>query len=310
VKTLKQFKSAVILNRSIAPNLMHLAFEWSEDLLPPLPGQFFTFLPAMVESSAGIILRRPLAFAGFESKKHAAKSSGYQSAIAHSIYQIRGPCTRALALQRPGSHIDIIASLGNSFPYPDGDEKAIIAGGGIGIGPMLFLAASLAENGTIAQSYIENNSKSFETSISGKEIQLVFGFRNTLFVPKFKEPTYDIPILNTWEKLLSGAFMATDDGSEGFHGTVLDALEFLKKDDKSLEIWHIYGCGPGAMIAELAAFAERNNFPAHLSAEQWMACGIGACQGCVLPARKGGYLRVCADGPVFEADAIDWEACL
>ena len=79
------------------------------------------------------------------SLKNTANSSTSLSAIAHSIYQIRGPCTKALALQQAGSYIDIIASLGNSFPYPD-RKKVIIAGGGIGIGPMLFLAASLAEN--------------------------------------------------------------------------------------------------------------------------------------------------------------------
>jgi len=90
----------------------------------------------------------------FRIQKHAANHPAITSGYRSLDYQIRGPCTRALALQRPGSHIDIIASLGNSFPYPDGDEKAIIAGGGIGIGPMLFLAASLAENGTIAQKLI------------------------------------------------------------------------------------------------------------------------------------------------------------
>ncbi|HPN02903.1 MAG TPA: hypothetical protein PLH76_02695 [Rectinema sp.] len=310
MKTLKQFNSTIILNRSIAPNLMHLAFEWPEDLQPPLPGQFFTFLPSMVESSAGIILRRPLAFAGFEPKKNTADSSASLSAIAHSIYQIRGPCTKALALQQAGSYIDIIASLGNSFPYPDREEEVIIAGGGIGIGPMLFLAASLAENIAIPEDHIENILKPLESSRSSKEMKLIFGFRSMPLVPSFKEATGNNSIAKTWERLLSGAFIATDDGSKGFHGTVLDALEFLKKTDKLARFWHVYGCGPEAMIAKLAAFAKRNNFPAHLSAEQWMACGIGACQGCVLPARTGGYLRVCSDGPVFEANAIDWEACL
>ncbi len=271
METLKQFNSAIILNRPIAPNLMHLAFEWPEDLQPPLPGQFFTFLPSMVDSSAGIILRRPLAFAGFEPKKNTADSYASLSAIAHSIYQIRGPCTKALAIQQAGSYIDIIASLGNSFPYPNREEKVIIAGGGIGVGPMLFLAASLAENIAIPQDHIENISKPLEFSGSSKEIKLVFGFRSMLLVPSFKESIGNSPIAKTWERLLSGAFIATDDGSKGFHGTVLDALESLKKTDKSARFWHVYGCGPEAMIAKLAAFARQNSLPAHLSASQSMA---------------------------------------
>jgi dihydroorotate dehydrogenase electron transfer subunit len=63
------------------------------------------------------------------------------------------------------------------------------------------------------------------------------------------------------------------------------------------------------MLASLASLAKDKAWPASLSAEQWMACGVGACMGCTLPRADGrGYLRACADGPVFEAGAIDWEA--
>lgn len=293
---MRQFNAPVVIHEAIAPNWMHLAFEWPLDLPAPQAGQFFTVLPAMVELGAGTILRRPLAFAGFEPaewKNRASAATG--SAIAHSIYQVRGPGTRALALQAPGSSIDVIAPLGSSFPLPLRGEKAMIAGGGIGIGPMLFLAASLSQE---------------DLQPGNPEFQLVLGFRSTSLIPLRAASADDSPMASLWRRLLSHAFFATDDGSEGFRGTVVDALSFLKEKEASPRDWHIYGCGPGPMLASLAKFAETHHIAAHCSAEQWMACGVGACQGCVLPATSGDFLRVCADGPIFEASQIDWEASL
>lgn len=293
---MRQLNAPVVINKAIAPNWVHLAFEWPSDLQEPKPGQFFTVLPAMVELGAGTLLRRPLAFAGFEPAKQKKNAlSGKSSAIVHAIYQIRGPGTKALALQAPGSRIDVIAPLGNSFPWPRQGEKAIIAGGGIGIGPLLFLAASLFQ---------EN------LQLGGPEFQLVLGFRSASLIPLRVGFSDGGPMASLWKELLSRAFFATDDGSEGFRGTVVDALSSLKPKETSPEAWHIYGCGPGPMLASLAKFAKTHHIAAHFSAEQWMACGVGACHGCVLPSASGDFLRVCADGPVFEADRIDWEAGL
>ncbi len=296
VDLMRQFNALVLINEAIAPTWMHLAFEWPSNLPAPRAGQFFTVLPAMVELGAGTMLRRPLAFAGFEPEERQNRASAAtDKAIAHSIYQVRGPGTRALACHVPGSLIDVIAPLGNGFPPPLLEEKAIIAGGGIGIGPVLFLAASLSK----------------EASRRGKpEFQLVLGFRSASLIPLRAGSADDSPMAFLWKELLAQAFLTTDDGSEGFRGTVVDALSSLRDRDGSSKEWHLYGCGPGPMLASLAKFADAHHIAAHCSAEQWMACGVGACHGCVLPATSGGFLRVCADGPVFEANQIDWEASL
>lgn len=296
VDLMRQFNAPVLINKAIAPNWMHFAFEWPSDLPAPHAGQFFTVLPSMVEFGAGTILRRPLAFAGFEPTGHEDRASAATGkAIAHSIYQIRGPGTRALAQQGPGSLIDVIAPLGNSFPLPLRKEKAIIVGGGIGIGPVLFLAASLSQENLPAFVH---------------EFQLVLGFRSASLIPLRAESADDSPMTLLWKKLLAKALLATDDGSEGFRGTVVEALSLLKSSDGSSKDWHLYGCGPRPMLAALATFAKTQQIAAHCSAEQWMACGVGACHGCVLPTTSGGFLRVCADGPVFDANQIDWEASL
>ncbi len=208
---------------------------------------------------------------------------------------------------RPGTSISIIGPLGNSFPEPAQNETALVAGGGIGIGPMLFLAAWLR----------------------AKKLpyRFVAGFRSMSMVPLrahawFADSATTLPPADAvephgattargmalmWRQLLEGATIATDDGSLGIKGTVLDALAHLDAAAPSSERWHLYGCGPSPMLAALARFAPARRAAAHFSAEQWMACGVGACHGCVIPAAAGGYLRVCADGPVFSAEAIDWE---
>jgi len=314
---MRQFEAKILINEPIAPNLMQLAFEWPQNLADPSPGQFFTVLPPMVEIGAGTLLRRPLAFAGFEpgaegnaAAAHGGAQQGAEASsvgattrlkgpAAHSIYQVRGAGTKALAALRPGTSISIIAPLGNFFPEPAEGETALIAGGGIGIGPMLFLAAWLRAKGL--------------------PCRFVAGFRSAAMVPlrtlaqlsPGAAPTggaeaRDMALV--WRELLDGATIATDDGSLGARGTVLDALAELDAVSPAAERWHLYGCGPGPMLAALARFTPARRAAAHFSAEQWMACGVGACHGCVLPAAAGGYLRVCADGPVFSAETIDWEA--
>ena len=298
---MRQFNAPILINTAIAPNWMHLAFEWPSGLPEPAPGQFFTVLPTMVELGAGTLLRRPLAFAGFEPAKDT------KNAVAHSIYQIRGHGTKGLSIQTPGSAIDVIGPLGNVFPPSQRGEKTVIAGGGIGIGPMLFLASWLSQGGTACGGAAQD-----EAAQGGQDVLLALGFRSASLIPFRAEAggTDESPMAEQWRRLLARARFATDDGTEGLHGTLVDALEVLWNREAPPRAWHLYGCGPGPMLAALAKFAAARTLPAHFSAEQWMACGVGACQGCVIPTRSGDFVRVCADGPVFEADTIDWEACL
>jgi dihydroorotate dehydrogenase electron transfer subunit len=205
--------------------------------------------------------------------------------LAHTVYQIRGIGTKALATHTPGSTIDIIGPLGNAFPEPARDEIAIIVGGGIGIGPMLFLASVFSQ-----QSF---------------PYELIVGFRTAASIPLRSAGLGAFTPLQ-WNALLKNALITTDDGSEGVKGTVIDALVHLESVKRSSSRWHIYGCGPSPMLAAIARFASARGAAAHVSVEQYMACGVGACQGCVIRAAAGGYYRVCADGPVFSANTIDW----
>jgi NAD(P)H-flavin reductase len=100
-------------------------------------------------------------------------------------------------------------------------------------------------------------------------------------------------------RLLRGPRVATDDGSVGFHGLVTELL--AGELDPSVTV---YACGPPPMLEAVRALCEAEDVPAQLALESGMACGYGACFGCVVPTRDG-YVRLCVDGPVLDASALD-----
>lgn len=289
---MRQFDATVTVNRDISPSWKVLGFSWPGDLLPPRPGQFFTFRPAAIEAGDSGLLRRPLAFAA------------YVSGEAYALYQVRGAGTRALAAAREGSSLDIIGALGNVFPAPAAAERPILLGGGIGIGPLLFLHAALRGDAAGAAAPL-----------------LALGFRSASFVPDFSaalraggepenSPSPGSSGLRRLAESLAEATIATDDGSRGYRGTVLQAADSATAAEPkaaSAARPHWYACGPGPMLSAIAYAAKARRIAAHVSVEQWMACGVGACHGCVLPAAGGGYVRACADGPVFPSEALSWK---
>jgi NAD(P)H-flavin reductase len=101
--------------------------------------------------------------------------------------------------------------------------------------------------------------------------------------------------------LLANARLATDDGSAGHHGLVTELVEAELDERPHAEL---YACGPPAMLEAIRALAAGREVPAQLALESGMACGFGACFGCVVPTREGGYVRVCVDGPVLDADEL------
>ena len=286
---MRQFDATILVNRDISPSWKVLGFFWPKDAPRPEPGQFFTFRPKALEPGDAGLLRRPLAFAAFDGR------------AAYALYQIRGSGTKALAATAEGSSLDVIGALGNAFPLPLADEEPILLGGGIGIGPLLFLDSTLRG--------MDTNSR--------REPTLLLGFRSSAFVPDFGAAigltggtsTGGNQGLEVLAKSLAAALIATDDGTRGFGGTVVAALgaRIDSMGGAARGKRHYYACGPGPMLAALDAAARAEGAACHLSVEQWMACGVGACYGCVLPSTKGGYLRACADGPVFAGGDIAWK---
>jgi NAD(P)H-flavin reductase len=178
-----------------------------------------------------------------------------------------GPGTARLAALRPGDGLWILGPLGRGFaPARDG-RAAVLAGGGVGIAPLAIWADALRSDGADAA--------------------VLLGFRD--------EPHA------RGAALIEGARVATDDGSSGRAGLVTDLLRDALAANPHAEV---YACGPPPMLEAVRALCEELGVPAQLALESGMACGYGACFGCVVPTRSG-YVRLCVDGPVLDAAELE-----
>jgi dihydroorotate dehydrogenase electron transfer subunit len=176
-----------------------------------------------------------------------------------------GPGTRRLCELRTGDGLWALGPLGRGFSRPPEGLRAILVGGGVGIAPLAILQDELEAPVTV-----------------------LLGFRDR---PRAQGAA-----------LLDGARVASDDGSIGHRGLVTELLaEELERDPHAV----VYACGPAGMIEGVRALCAQRGTPAQLALEAGMACGFGACFGCVVPRRGGGYLRVCLDGPVVDAAELE-----
>ena len=190
------------------------------------------------------------------------------------VYRVVGGGTKIMSTYEEGDEIQIIGPLGNGFDMKDG--KAILVGGGIGIPPMVELAKNLSEK------------------IGKENVISVMGYRDELFLVDELEQ-------------FSTVVIATEDGSTGTKGTVIDALNENGVDGDVL-----YACGPIPMLKALKDWANGKGIECQISLEERMACGIGACLACVCKTKEKDEhsnvcnKRICKDGPVFDANEIDF----
>jgi dihydroorotate dehydrogenase electron transfer subunit len=181
-----------------------------------------------------------------------------------------GPGTARLCELQAGDELWLLGPLGIGFTPPSDGRRAILAGGGIGIPPLSAWARELAARGIGADALL--------------------GFRDAEHAAGAALLT-DAPVQ-----------VATDDGSVGRQGLVTDLLAAALDEDPGATV---YACGPPGMLEAVRALCAARAVDAQLALEAGMACGFGACYGCVVPVREGGYVRLCVDGPVLAADRID-----
>lgn len=185
-----------------------------------------------------------------------------------------GRGTELMALKSHGT-LDVIGPLGNGFALPPEGKDVLLVAGGVGVAPLIFFADVL------------------QTSPGHHSARGLYGGATQ----------EHLPLWTDFGGRCEEFYVATEDGSAGEQGLVTDLLpEQLRRGD----LQAVYTCGPRPMMAKVAATALEHGLPCYASLEQWMGCGVGACMGCVVPATAGGYVRVCKDGPVFDAAQIDW----
>lgn len=188
------------------------------------------------------------------------------------VYRTVGEGTMEFSRYTEGTKVRILGILGNGFPVAEGKgKKVFLMGGGIGIPPLVQLAKQLEAESTA-----------------------IIGYRDKQLFLKEDLENY------------AKVYVATEDGSVGTRGNVMDAIE-----ENGLDAEVIFACGPMPMLRAIKQYAKKKEIPAYISLEERMACGVGACLGCVCKTTRKDHhshvnnARICTDGPVFLAEDVD-----
>lgn len=188
------------------------------------------------------------------------------------VYRVVGKGTEEFSKAEAGDSFEILGPLGNGFPIEEAKgKKVLMIGGGIGVPPMLQTAKE----------------------IEGEAI-IVSGYRNQdLFLKEELESAGTL-------------FIATEDGSVGTKGNVVDAIR-----ENQIEADMMFACGPKPMLRALKNYALEKGIPCWISMEEKMACGVGACLACVCQSKDVDShshvhnKRICKDGPVFLSTEVE-----
>jgi dihydroorotate dehydrogenase electron transfer subunit len=282
----RQARARVISQRDYGAGHRWLELEAPSDFARPEPGQFVQLLLA---PPSPVLLPRPMSVASVEERRGRPRLGFLYGAV--------GTGTRALARLESGDPVDVLGPLGRGFPLEATGTPVLVAGGR-GVAPLVFAADALRRR--------------------GRRCEFFFGARSRAALVGLEDARRQI------DRLGGRLHLATDDGSRGARGTVLDLLERVA--ERLPQPLVVHACGPHAMLAGVARWAMRRGTAAYLAMESVMACGTGVCRGCPLPRSAEGracylgsradapslfgnadYAMCCTEGPVFEARELDWE---
>jgi dihydroorotate dehydrogenase electron transfer subunit len=261
----KQFAVSVREVKKMSSYVYRLVFNSNYLAKAALPGNFIHV------KVKGVILRRPFSIHKVEDNS------------VFLLFKVKGRGTRALCNYKKGESLDVIGPLGKGFKVSSQKSKLscqnILIAGGIGVAPLMFLAQKISKK----------NEGKFHT----RNLILLGGKNKN-----------DIICQKSFTELGFKPLVATEDGSRGRKGNVIDLLRDILPRTKSQEPRAVYACGPEAMFRALnKAVKKYPNISCQVSFEQFMGCGIGTCCACTIET-KNGYKKVCKDGPVFDINDI------
>lgn len=264
--------ATVLYNDRLAPGYYRMGIAWKTPDVSP--GQF-----AMLRVTEGLdpLLRRPFGIYDVIGSRPGKSSGTLRGDGIELVYRVVGRGTHIMSEKRPGEPVDVLGPLGQGFPPPNApDDKIVLVGGGMGVVPLHLFAKTLTG------------------------ATLLFGTRGEREAAIARAFSKDLDL-----KKLE---IATEDGSTGRRGLATDLLV-----DELESGTVVYACGPPAMLKAVAGLALSRDALCYVSLERAMACGIGVCLGCAVKRKTSEetgvntYGMVCSDGPVFNAEEIDWE---
>jgi len=278
-------EATVLRNTELAPGYFLLDIEAPAMAREFTAGQFVMFHR---EEGDFPFLPRPFSACDLVAPSGSPRPAGARGNAARDdltgvrfLVQVMGPGTASLGRLAPGDRVETWGPLGRAFTLEGAFDHAILVAGGIGLAPFPILVGDLRRQ-----------------SRPPAQITLLYGARSAS----------DLVYLDELRALDVDLRFATDDGSEGLHGTVLDLLRAYLAESRRDRV-RLYGCGPEPMLEALAELAVAEGLPCELSMERMMACGVGACLACVVPVKAdypGGYLyeKTCIEGPVVDAHRL------
>ncbi|MEJ2156792.1 MAG: dihydroorotate dehydrogenase electron transfer subunit [Desulfobacteraceae bacterium] len=261
-----QQETTVLWNRPVGTDCFCLGLSADHEFSKAVPGQFVMVQVGTEEKS---LLRRPFSISGL-----IGHGRGFQGI--ELLIKVVGAGTERLGQIQTGEPLNVIGPLGHGFRLGSEHTRVYLAGGGIGIAPIRFLASALIRRGVPAT-------------------------RMRLFLGGQRKQ--DLLCREDFESHGISVTVTTDDGSEGDQCLITDPLEQAIADQAPDMV---YACGPHGMLACVAGIAERTRTPCQVSIETLMACGLGVCLGCAVESVKDPdiYLHACVHGPVFNAQEI------
>jgi dihydroorotate dehydrogenase electron transfer subunit len=281
----------ILENKRVQGDYFKLTIELPGGAPVPVPGQFYNI---RCGEGTDPLLRRPL------SVHRIVEGKG--SVHFEMLYRVIGKGTWWISSRKKGQRLDTLGPLGNGFIVDPNGKDVVLVAGGIGIAPLYALGDHVRRANPEAT------------------ISVVLGVRNRA------ENFYEEECRGLGE-----VFVATDDGSHGFKGTAVDLLAHLLDKSRVSGSDSFFGCGPKAMLRELARISETHALSVQVTLEENMGCGFGACLSCALPLRPHHirkdpqwpksflqqdeddtkvYSLVCKDGPVYDIKEVDWDEWL
>ena len=272
---MQNYKTIILSNQEVSPGYFRMRILAPGFGAKAKSGQFLMF---RVQRSLPPLLRRP--FGIFRTGELAPDCEGMPpKEYVEILYKCVGRGTNIMCELHEGDHVELLGPLGKGFEHDPDKQDKILVGGGIGLVPLFMLASELVE---------EYN------------VRLLMGGRTR----------DDILAVTEFERLGVETYVSTDDGSLGEEGFV---TEVLKRKLKKYPEAEVFACGPTPMLKAVNEICSQQEVALQVSLEEHMACGVGACLGCVVKGaghteENPSYLCTCKVGPVFQAERLDWSA--